>query len=59
MQHKSNSKPKLDEQEKSNVKHKPSFYVTATVISIFTAALSTAAFAIHGVLATGIRILSL
>jgi hypothetical protein len=48
-----------DKEEKSHVHHKPSFYVTATAITVLTCVLSTAAFAIHGVLSTGIKILSL
>ena len=59
MQHKPDNKHQLDKKEKPNAKHKPSFYVTATAISIFTAVLSTAAFAIHGVLVTGIKMFSL
>jgi hypothetical protein len=68
MQHKPNKHFKFDKldmedlqdkEEKSHVHHKPSFYVTATAITVLTCVLSTAAFAIHGVLSTGIKILSL
>jgi hypothetical protein len=59
MQHKSNKQHKSEKHEKLNSKHKPSFYVTASAISVFTAVLSTAAFAAYGVISTGIKILSL
>jgi hypothetical protein len=59
MQHKSNKQQKPEKHEKLNAKHKPSFYVTASAISVFTAVLSTAAFAAYGVISTGIKILSL
>jgi hypothetical protein len=48
-----------DKKEKPHVQHKSSFYVTATAITVLTCVVSTAAFAIHGVLSTGIKILSL
>ena len=48
-----------DKEEKPHVHHKPSFYVTATAITVLTCVVSTAAFAIHGVLSTGIKIFSL
>ena len=68
MQHKPNKYYKFDKlgmeemqdkEEKPNVQHKPSFYVTATAITVLTCVVSTAAFAIHGVLSAGIKILSL
>jgi len=59
MQHKPNKQHKPEKHDNLNVKHKPSFYVTASAISVFTAVLSTAAFAAYGVISTGIKILSL
>jgi hypothetical protein len=68
MQHNPNKHYKLDKlgmedmqdkEEKPHVHHKPSFYVTATAITVLTCVISTAAFAIHGVLSAGIKILSL
>jgi len=59
MQHKPNKHHKLEKRDKLTVKHKPSFYVTASAISVFTAALSTAVFAAYGVISTGIKILTL
>ena len=68
MQHKPNKYYKFDKlgmeemqekEEKPHVQHKPSFYVTATAITVLTCVISTAAFAIHGVLSTGIKIFSL
>ena len=68
MQHKPNKYYKFDKlgmeemqdkEEKPHVHHKPSFYVTATAITVLTCVISTAAFAIHGVLSTGIKIFSL
>ncbi|QWE01297.1 hypothetical protein FD967_04510 [Polynucleobacter sp. JS-Mosq-20-D10] len=68
MQHKPNKHYKFDKldtedmQDKEDgphVRHKPSFYVTVTAITVLACVVSTAAFAIHGVLSTGIKILSL
>jgi len=59
MQHKLNQQRKPEKHDKVNTKHKPSFYVTACAVSVFTAVLSTAAFAAYGVISTGIKILSL
>jgi hypothetical protein len=58
MQHKPNTQLKLDKHEKPNVKHKPSFYVSVTAISVSTTILCTAAFAIDSMVSTGIKILS-
>jgi hypothetical protein len=68
MQHKPNKYYKFDKldmeetqdkEEKPHAQHKPSFYVTATAITVLTCVVSTAAFAIHGVLSTGVKIFSL
>jgi hypothetical protein len=59
MQHKSNKQHKPEKHDKLDVKHKPCFYVSSTAIAVFTTVLCTAAFAIDGIVSTGIKILSL
>jgi hypothetical protein len=59
MQHKPNKQHKPEKHDKLDVKHKPCFYVSSTAIAVFTTVLCTAAFAIDGIVSTGIKILSL
>lgn len=59
MQYKTNKQHKPKKHDNLNVKHKPCFYVSSTAIAVFTTVLCTAAFAIDGIVSTGIKILSL
>jgi len=58
MQNKPNTQRKSEKHENLNLKHKPSFYVTVTVVAAFITVLCTAAFAIDGLVSTGAKMLS-